>query len=68
MAAGIWTADTLASATWAAEARLTIVTRGYGNGTYNGTIGLVVKRGFAQTLASDVWAEVDSAADAWAAS
>lgn len=24
----------------------TVVTRGYGNGTYNGTIGLVVTRGY----------------------
>jgi len=25
----------------------TVVTRGYGNGTFNGTIGLVVTRGYA---------------------
>ncbi len=26
----------------------TVVTRGYGNGTFNGTIPLVVRRGYAQ--------------------
>ena len=36
----------------------TIVTRGYGNGTFNGTIGLVVRRGYSPAAAAVIF-EVD---------
>ena len=32
----------------------TVVTRGFGNGTFNGTIALVVRRGYAAAVAAAV--------------
>lgn len=41
----------------------TVVTRGYGNGTFNGTIKDVVLRGF--SIAIVVWSIVSKSADGW---
>lgn len=39
----------------------TVVTRGYGNGTYNGTIPLVVTRGYLPVAAGTVIIDADNA-------
>lgn len=45
----------------------TVVTRGFGNGTFNGTIGLVVVRGFAAGAIPPIWTPTSDASDSWAA-
>ena len=53
----------------------TVVTRGYGNGTFNGTIPLVATRGYAvgaelelwtvQTPSIDNWSVQSASSDTW---
>lgn len=43
----------------------TVVTRGYGNGTFLGTIALVVMRGFIAGAALETWADSASASGSW---
>ena len=45
----------------------TVVTRGYGNVTFNGTIALVALRGYVAGVVTSIWTPTTPASSSWAA-